>query len=197
MKTKLAVLCSLIFCALAAAPRAARAEVISASAGKFRVEVTIDLPATPNEVYDAVTGDISPWWDHSFHQHPKKLFIEAKPGGGFWEIFDDSGDGVLHATVNYTERGKILRYTGPLGFSGIAAEFVTTYQFSPAGTGTHFKVTAVAAGDVDEKTAAIVDQVWHHFLYERLKPYIESGDYKKHIAATQDSHPAAITDISH
>jgi uncharacterized protein YndB with AHSA1/START domain len=197
MKTKLAAISVLIFCMIAVAPRPTKAEVISAAPGKFKVEVAIDLPATPNEVYDAVTGDISPWWDHSFHQHPKKLFIEAKPGGGFWEIFDDSGDGVLHATVNYTERGKILRYTGPLGFSGIAAEFVTTYQFSPAGTGTHLKVTAVAAGDVDEKTAAIVDQVWHHFLYERLKPYIESGDYKKHIAATQDPHAAAVTDTSH
>jgi uncharacterized protein YndB with AHSA1/START domain len=182
MKTRLAMICVMALCAPGMAG-SAKAEVISASAGKFKVQQTIDLTASPNDVYDAVTGDISGWWDHSFHEHPKKLFIEAKPGGGFWEIFDDSGDGVLHARVNYAERGKILRYTGPLGFSGVAADFVTTYELSPAGTGTHFKLTVAAAGDVDEKTAAIVDQVWHHFLDQRLKPYIESGEYKKHRAA--------------
>src|SRR5579863_7165429 len=77
--------------------------------GAFQVQQELMLPASPEAVYDAVTGDISGWWDHSFSAHPKKLYIEAKPGGGFYEIFNDSGDGALHATVIYAERGKRLR----------------------------------------------------------------------------------------
>jgi uncharacterized protein YndB with AHSA1/START domain len=109
--------------------------------------------------------------------HPKKLHIEAKPGGGFYEIFNDSSDGVLHATVNYAERGKRLRFTGPLGFSGNALDLVTTYDFKPEGTGTRLHVTCNAVGQLSEQQAKAVDQVWQHFIGERLKGYIESGSY--------------------
>jgi uncharacterized protein YndB with AHSA1/START domain len=163
----------------------ARAEVKSAEKGKFRVEQELVLPATPNEVYGAVTGDISGWWDHSFSGHPKKLYIEARPGGGFYEIFDDAGNGALHATVIYTDRGKKLRFAGPLGFAGRAIDMVTTYDLAADGTGTKFHLTVTATGDVDEQLASIVDSVWHHFLDERLKPYITSGDYKKHVGAVR------------
>jgi hypothetical protein len=165
----------------------ARGEVKSAAAGKFKIEQDLILAATPNEVYDAATGDISAWWDHSFSGHPKKLFIEAKPGGGFWEIFNDAGEGVKHATVIYAERGKMLRFEGPLGFSGTAMTMVTTYTLSADPAGTKFHLTVAATGDVDESTAKIVDQVWHHFLDERLKPYIASGDYKKNPGDASES----------
>ena len=72
----------------------------------FVFQIEQDLPGAPEIIYDAITGDISGWWDHSFSQNPKKFYIEAKPGGGFYEIFDDSGDGVLHGTVIYAKRGK-------------------------------------------------------------------------------------------
>jgi uncharacterized protein YndB with AHSA1/START domain len=159
---------------------AVSAEVKSAEKGKFRIEQELILPATPNEVYDAVTGDISGWWDHSFSGHPKKLYIEARPGGGFYEIFDDAGNGALHATVIYADRGKRLRFTGPLGFGGRAIDMVTTYDLAAVEGGTKFHLTVTATGDVDEALAAAVDGVWHHFLDERLKAYITSGDYKTH-----------------
>lgn len=171
------------------------AEVKSAEKGKFRIEQELILPATPNEVYDAVTGDISGWWDHAFSGHPKKLYVEARPGGGVYEIFDDAGNGALHATVIYADRGKRLRYTGSLGFSGRAIDMVTSYDLAAEGTGTKFHLTVTAAGDVDEQLAAAVDGVWHHFLDERLKAYITSGDYKTHGkasggAAAQQTNPA-------
>jgi hypothetical protein len=165
----------------------------AAAGGGFRVEMELVLPATPNEVFDAATGDISAWWDHSFSGHPKKLFIEPKPGGGFYEIFDDAGNGVLHATVIYAQRGKMLRFVGPLGLSGRAVDCVTTWEFNvepaaaggTASPGTKLKLTVAISGEVDEATAKIVDAVWHHFLVERLKPYIESGEYKKKSASLE------------
>jgi len=146
--------------------------------GAFQIVQEVVLPASPEAVYDAATGDISGWWDHHFSEHPKKLYIEAKPGGGFWEIFNDSGDGALHATVIYAERGKRIRFTGPLGFSGQAVDMVTTYDFLPDPAGTKLRVTCNVSGQVADGEDKIVDAVWHHFLFERLKPYIESGAYK-------------------
>jgi uncharacterized protein YndB with AHSA1/START domain len=168
-----------IFCLLVLAVPLLCAETKELKTGAFQVHQELILPASREAVFDAVTGDISGWWDHSFSAHPKKLYVEPKPGGGFWEIMNDRGDGVLHATVIYSERGKTLRFRGPLGFSGQAVDVVTTYEFLPDPTGTKLRLTCNVAGQVEDGEDKIVDSVWHHFLFERLKPYIESGAYKK------------------
>ena len=154
-----------------------QAEVKQLTPGGFTVEQDVILAATPSAVYDTVTGDISGWWDHSFSKTPKKLYIEPKPGGGFYESFNDSGDGALHATVIYAERGKKLTFTGPLGLSGKAVDIVTSYELSPDPAGTRLHLTVNATGQTSEDVAKIVDSVWHHFLIERLQPYIKSGAY--------------------
>lgn len=144
----------------------------------FSFDKEVTLPGTPEIIFDAVTGDISGWWDHSFSENPKKFYIEPKPGGGFWEIFDDEGNGVLHATVIFADRGKMLRFDGPLGLSGKAIQVVTTYEFELVGTdSTLFKVSVHAAGEVDEGVPEIVESVWEHFIFEQFKPYVESGKH--------------------
>jgi uncharacterized protein YndB with AHSA1/START domain len=163
---------------LISAPTYSQSEAKDLKTGAFQVQQELILPASPEDVYDAATGDISGWWDHSFSGHPKKLYIEAKPGGGFYEIFDDAGNGVLHATVIYADHGKRIRFTGPLGFSGQAVTFVTTYDFLPDPAGTKMRLTCNVSGQLADGEDKIVDAVWHHFLFERLKPYIESGAYK-------------------
>lgn len=144
----------------------------------FSFEKEVILPGTPEIIFDAVTGDISGWWDHSMSENPKEFFIEPVPGGGFYEIFDDEGNGVLHATVIYADRGKLLRFDGPLGLSGMAIQFVTTYQFEPVGNdSTLFKVSIHSAGEVAEGMPAIVENVWDHFIFEQLEPYIKEGKH--------------------
>jgi hypothetical protein len=146
----------------------------------FSFEQQITLPGTTTQIYDAITGDISKWWDHSFSDKPYKLYIDAVPGGGFYEIFNASGDGALHATVIYSERGKMLRFDGPLGLSGKAIQLVTTYEFLEAGQdSTTLKLSVHGSGEIEEGLPATIESVWHHFLFERFKPYIESGEYKK------------------
>lgn len=156
----------------------AQAPARSASVFDFAFEVT--LPALPAEVFDALTGDISGWWDHHFVEKPLRLFIEAKPGGGFYEIFDTSGDGARHATVILAERGKRLRFDGPLGLSGLAVQMVTSYELAPSGKdATLLTVSVHGAGEVDDAVPASIEKVWKHFILERFKPYIESGAHKR------------------
>ena len=33
--------------------------------GAFAVEHELTLPGTPEMIYDAISGDISAWWDHT------------------------------------------------------------------------------------------------------------------------------------
>ena len=144
----------------------------------FSFDKEVTLLGTPEVIFDAVTGDISGWWDHHMSENPKEFFIEPVPGGGFWEIFDDEGNGVLHARVIYADRGKMLRFDGPLGLSGQAIQLVTTYQFEPVGAdSTLFKVSVHAAGEVADGIPAIVERVWEHFIFEQFVPYIKSGKY--------------------
>jgi uncharacterized protein YndB with AHSA1/START domain len=144
----------------------------------FSFDKEVILPGTPEIIFDAVTGDISGWWDHSMSENPKAFYIDPFPGGGFYEIFDDEGNGVLHATVIYADRGKLLRFDGPLGLSGMAIQFVTTYQFEPVGNdSTLLKVSVHAAGEMNETIPSIVESVWAHFIFEQLEPYVKEGKH--------------------
>lgn len=146
-----------------------------ASYGAFAFTDTVRLAGTPTEVYDGITGDITGWWDHSFTQHPFKMYIEPRPGGGFYEIFTPDGDGVLHATVTGAQRGTFLRFVGPLGLAGHAVDMVTTWTFSPIGPDSTALVLSVsAAGEMREGLGATVRGVWQHFLVERFTPYWHS-----------------------
>lgn len=141
-----------------------------------RITHELTLPGTPEMIYDAISGDISGWWDHSFSDNPAKFYIEAKPGGGFFELFDGSGDGVQHATVTFAQKGKLLRFEGPLGLTGRALHLIHSYEFAAQGAdSTHLKLTINGIGELDQDLVNLVDSVWHHFLFERFKPFVEGG----------------------
>jgi hypothetical protein len=157
----------------------APAEVTSSTGGSFILKQVTVVPCDPVEAFDAFTGDVTPWWDHSFSGSPHRMYIEPRPGGGFVEIFDSAGNGALHATVITVRRGKLLRFDGPLGLSGRAIANITTCTFDAAG-GDSCRITVEAhlSGEIDEKLALNVDGVWHHFLIERFTPYITSGSFR-------------------
>lgn len=140
----------------------------------FTFQMNLNLPGTPESVYDAITGDVSGWWDHRFSENPAKFYIDPRPGGGFYEIFDESGDGVLHATVIYAQRGKLLRLDGPLGLTGKAITTVYTLSFEPQGAdSTRLSLEVHGSGEFEPTIPGIVEKVWKHFLFERFKPFVE------------------------
>jgi hypothetical protein len=157
---------------LAAADRAAAQPQTLAISG-FAIEHTITVPGTPDEVFDAITGDISGWWDHHYSETPVRLYIEPVPGGCFCEVFDAAGNGARHATVTYANRGEALRFEGPLGLGGNALMMVHTYEFAAVADSTRVTLKVRAFGEIQEGWPAAVNGVWHHFLVERFKPWYE------------------------
>jgi uncharacterized protein YndB with AHSA1/START domain len=143
--------------------------------GAFRFTVALELSGTPEQVWDACTGDVSPWWDHHFSEHPAALVIEARPGGRFVELFDGEGNGVVHADVTFAQRGRMLRVVGPLGLAGNATLMVHTLEFAPTDSGTRLTLTCEASGHVEPGWAKVVEGVWRHFLIERFQPWYEAG----------------------
>jgi uncharacterized protein YndB with AHSA1/START domain len=150
----------------------------SIETGGFAFTFARTVPGSPRVTYDALTGDISGWWDHTFSGNPHRLYIEARPGGGFYETFDESGDGVRHAVVTAAERGELLRFEGPLGLAGNALHMVATLELAEVGlegASTELTVTVHAAGEMQDGWAQTVEGVWHHFIDERFVPYMEAG----------------------
>jgi len=102
-------------------------------AGTFSFTHELKLPGNPVQIYDACTGEVSDWWDHSFSEKPFSIYLDARVGGPFFETFDTLGNGALYATVTYADRGRVLRFEGPMGLSGQAILFVHTYTFQASG----------------------------------------------------------------
>ncbi len=141
----------------------------------FSFSIETKLPGSSIDVYNNLTGDISPWWDHTFSGNPHQLYLEPKPGGGFYEIFDESGDGVQHAVVTAAQRGKLLRMEGPLGLAGHALTLVTTYHITEMNDSTILKVEVHGAGEFKEDWPEVIENVWKHFIIEQFKPYWEEN----------------------
>lgn len=144
----------------------------------FRDSLSFEINAPRAEVFTAATGDVSPWWDHSFTPDPAELVIEPVFGGRFYERFTEgSDDGALHATVIYVNAPETLRLDGPLGLSGRAFTKVVTWRLEEAedGAATVFHVDIALSGEVDAALAGVVSNVWRHFIGARLTPYVEAG----------------------
>ena len=139
--------------------------------GQFSFTLQAELPGDVDFAYGLVTGDVSEWWDHTFSEAPARLYVDARPGGGFYEIFDDAGNGVEHARVIFAQPGKKLTMVGPLGFNGYATEIVFSYGFEKSPGGTTLTLTVNGSGQLQEGWAGSVEAVWRHFIFDQLVPY--------------------------
>jgi hypothetical protein len=129
------------------------------------------VPGGPEDTFDAFV-DVDAWWDHRFSESPAQFHVEPRPGGGFFEIFDDGGNGVRHATVIVADRGKLLRMEGPLGMSGYALHMVYTLEFEGLEDSTRVRLDVRGAGELDPAWPGVIQGVWHHFLAERFLPFM-------------------------
>jgi hypothetical protein len=161
---------SALCAALLALAVAASARAQEVPYGAFSFQDSVRVPGSAEAAFDAFV-DVNAWWDHRFSTSPARFYIEPRAGGGFWELFDEQGNGVRHATVIYVQRPETLRMEGPLGLSGNAIQVVFTLSFSLVGDSTTVHLDVHAAGEVQPGWPGIVRQVWRHFL-ERYQAYV-------------------------
>lgn len=143
----------------------------------FRTTQTISIEASRAEVWEAATGDVSPWWDHTFKADRVELVIEPEFGGRFYERFrEGEASGALHADIIYVDAPSELRMHGPLGLSGRSYDLVISWTLEEADADTtNFTVDLTMHGEIDAELAGVVHGVWTHFIAGRLKPYVEAG----------------------
>jgi uncharacterized protein YndB with AHSA1/START domain len=116
----------------------------------LEVHAEIDIAASPDDVWRALTEDIGSWWPHSFSDHPVRIALEPFIGGRFSEQFDEAGAGALYAVVTYIDPGKTLVVSGSMGMPG-ARQYVKKYALEQVNAGTRVRTTASTLGDIPEE----------------------------------------------
>jgi uncharacterized protein YndB with AHSA1/START domain len=165
--------------ACAIAPAWLAADVVDSSAGGFTVKETVNIQASPQDVYAKIFR-IGDWWSsaHTFSQDAHNLSLEEKVGGCFCEKLPGGG-GVKHMEVASMAPGKSLVMHGALGpLQSLAAAGTMQIQLSAADGGTKVEVTYSMAGYLAaglNTWASPVDGVLKE-QFTRLKSLVEKGD---------------------
>jgi uncharacterized protein YndB with AHSA1/START domain len=165
--------------ACAIAPAWVAADVLDSAAGGFTVKETVNIQATPQDVYAKVFR-IGDWWSsaHTFSQDSHNLSLEEKVGGCFCEKMPGGG-GVKHMEVVSFAPGKAIVLHGTLGpLQTLAAAGTMQILLSAADGGTKVEVTYSVAGYLAagmSSWASPVDGVLKQQV-TRLKSLVEKGD---------------------
>ena len=152
------------------------AEVTASSAGGFVSQHTLQLAASPDDAYRALTSDVGAWWDadHSHSGRASNFFMDTRAGGCFCERLDGGGV-VEHMRVVFLQPGKRLRLAGGLGpLQEMAVTGSMTFDLAPSEGGTLLSYTYAVGGFVPgglDKLANAVDAVQLGQL-KRLQAYL-------------------------
>jgi hypothetical protein len=153
----------LVFAAgLAALALPAGAAVSEVSPAGFLVSLREEVPASPQEAWDALV-DIGRWWNgqHSYSGDARNLSLDARAGGCWCERW--LGNSVEHGRVLHALPVKSLRLEGAFGpLQAMAVNAVLTFRLEPADGKTAIVVTYRVRGSPDaglDKIAPAVDGV--------------------------------------
>ena len=170
----------LFLAVFALAPHGVVAEVVDSASNGFSVKSTINIQATPEDVYRKIVRNVGDWWNpaHTFSHDSHNLSIEEKPMGCFCEKLPNGG-GVRHMEVVHLAPGKALVMVGAIGpLQSLGATASMSIALAPAGGGTRLEVTYAVTGYLKagmNTWAAPVDSVVTE-QFTRLANYIEHGD---------------------
>jgi hypothetical protein len=165
-------------------PAEASAEVMASSAAGFIVRIELPVAAPPTEVYSKFF-EIGKWWSdaHTYTGKASNLSLGNEPGGCFCEVLAGGGF-VRHATLEYSDKGKVARLDGALGplqelgaHGLLAFNFVAADKANPA-AGTRLVVTYVVSGFQPQQGFAPLAEPVNGVIgeqVERLKRFVETG----------------------
>ena len=171
----LAMLAVASWAAVAAAPAAAL--VVDQSPAGFTSRNEYMCTASPEKVWDALTNDISRWWNpaHTWSGDADNLFLTGAAGEEFGEKLPDGGS-VTHMEVIYADPGKLLRLRGSLGpLQAMAVVGVLSIELAPEGETTKLTVTYAVggyggAGGIEEMAGPVNGVIAEQFA--RLRDYV-------------------------
>jgi len=156
----------------------ALAAVNDAVANGFSVGQTLQIAASPPQVYAQLIVPAH-WWSsaHTFSHRAENLILDAKAGGCWCEALPNGGS-VQHLIVVNAVPGQSLVLRGALGpLQGQGVDGALSITLKPMAGGTELSFTYNVGGyrkDGLQNFAAPVDRVLGEQM-ERLKSVLETG----------------------
>ena len=140
-----------------------------------RVEMEIEISATPGEVWQALVRDTSFWWPKDFYTGPAKGFhIEPRLGGRVFEDWGD-GNGVIWYTVFGVNPGVSLDLQGCMAVPYGPALTLLHLDLAPRGSGTRLALSDSTIGAAGHEGTEEKTKGWQQVFGAGLKAFVEGG----------------------
>ena len=137
-------------------------------------EFELLVPASPDRVWRAMTGELSRWWPKDFltSEHTRRMVLEPHLGGRVFEDFGDGG-GLIWYHVIGLDVGRELLLAGHLlpPFGGPATTSLRLTLFEQK-NGTMLKIRDDRFGVLDDDSP--VDG-WRHVFDSGLVAYLRDN----------------------
>ncbi len=142
----------------------------------LQIELSIDIAASPESVFAALTTDVASWWGPPYcdENDVTDIVLELRLGGMFYETYG-AGQGWIWGRVAGFETNKWLEIDGPMGLQG-AVKGSIKYTLEPKGTGTRLTLSHHAIGLFDPEAQEMYSGGWTDLLGTRLKAFAEKGE---------------------
>jgi len=139
-----------------------------------QVELKIDIKASKQRVWQAITEEIGTWWRKDFYVYENaKLVFEAYPGGRLYEDAGEKGGGVWYTVLNISPPNQ-LQLVGHLAPQyGGPATTILQLTLEEANGSTTLHVSDALFGRLSNETQSQVSEGWRLLFEEGLKPYVE------------------------
>tara|TARA_R110002072_G_scaffold25443_6_gene85238 strand:- start:206004 stop:206516 length:513 start_codon:yes stop_codon:yes gene_type:complete len=146
----------------------------NATVARYALEV--DLKATPQQVWDALTDDIGRWWPGPFFMcvgpGPRRMSLDARPGGHMHEDAG-GGNGMIWGTVIHVQKGKVLELSGSYGSP---LTWLGKYELLAHENGTKLRFTEACFGHVTEAEMASKDHGWRYLYDGCMRAHLEGSE---------------------
>lgn len=142
---------------------------------RLHVKQQIDIAADAHRCFEALTGDISPWWGSPYlllDRPETRISAEPRLGGLVSEHAD--GEGASWGTVSELATDRLVAWTGRIGLGDAVTGTVRLTLTEQAG-GTRIDLEHESIGAFTSQSQGSYDHGWRDLLH-RLKSLIEDGE---------------------
>lgn len=145
------------------------------------IELELELQASPERVFQALTDEIDSWWGYRFAVG-SHMYLEPHVGGRFFEAFDNGG-GALYAHVTYLRPSEEIRLSGSMGLADDGDNHIVHIalrQKQPETT--HLRLIHRFLRGESAITVDTFKRSWVELLTQHLRSFVELGKhYEDHI----------------
>ena len=141
---------------------------------RLHVRQQIDITADAHRCFEALTGDISPWWGSPYLLLDRpKTRISAEPRLGGLVSEHAEGEEAAWGTVSELATDRLVAWTGRIGL-GDAVTGTVRFTLTEQDGGTRVDLEHESIGAFGAGSESSYDHGWRDLLH-RLKALIEDG----------------------